>query len=116
MSHVRLLNSFDLQPLFNVFHTASLPGYPVAITMGNAIKNRASNEEILAILKELPNPNQDDDDGQFLLYFEASSLAKEKNLNLHQREIVKLGPGGCFQQTHSGVLLLFQMRVKVLTH
>lgn len=32
--------------------------------MGNAIKNRATNEEILAILKELPNPNQDDDDGQ----------------------------------------------------
>lgn len=54
---------------------ASLPGYPVAITVGNAIKNRASNEEILAVLKELPNPNQDDDDGQFLLYCDASSLA-----------------------------------------
>lgn len=47
----------------------------MAITMGNAIKNRASNEEILAILKELPNPNQDDDDGQFLLYSDASPLA-----------------------------------------
>ncbi|CAK6965361.1 nuclear cap-binding protein subunit 1 [Scomber scombrus] len=45
--------------------TASLlPGYPVSITVGNAIKNRASNEEILAILKEVPNPNQEDDDDE----------------------------------------------------
>lgn len=44
---------------------ASLPGYPTSVTVSNAIKNRASNEEILAILKEVPNPNQDDDDGQF---------------------------------------------------
>lgn len=36
----------------------------MSITVGNAIKNRASNEEILAILKEVPNPNQEDDDGQ----------------------------------------------------
>ena len=42
---------------------ASLPGYAVSITVGNAIKNRASNEEILTILKEVPNPNQEDDDG-----------------------------------------------------
>lgn len=69
------LETVYLQPLFTVFRSASLPGYPVAITMGNAIKNRASNEEILAILKELPNPNQDDDDGQFLLYSDASPLA-----------------------------------------
>lgn len=45
--------------------TASLPGYPVSLTVINAIKNRASNEEILTILKEVPNPNQDDDDGAF---------------------------------------------------
>lgn len=31
-------------------------------TVGNAIKNRASNEEILIVLKDVPNPNQDDDD------------------------------------------------------
>lgn len=49
--------------------TASLPGYPVSITVVNAIKNRASNEEILTILKEVPNPNQDDDDGEPLILF-----------------------------------------------
>lgn len=43
----------------------SLPGFVVAATVGNAIKNRASNEEILTILKEVPNPNQDEDDGIF---------------------------------------------------
>uniref|UniRef100_A0A667YAP1 Nuclear cap binding protein subunit 1 n=1 Tax=Myripristis murdjan TaxID=586833 RepID=A0A667YAP1_9TELE len=32
---------------------SSLPGYAVTITVSNAIKNRASNEEILTILKEL---------------------------------------------------------------
>uniref|UniRef100_A0A7N8WSS2 Nuclear cap binding protein subunit 1 n=1 Tax=Mastacembelus armatus TaxID=205130 RepID=A0A7N8WSS2_9TELE len=44
--------------------TSSLPGYPAAINVGNAIKNRASNEEILTILKEVPNPNQEDDDDE----------------------------------------------------
>ncbi|XP_034454976.1 nuclear cap-binding protein subunit 1 isoform X2 [Hippoglossus hippoglossus] len=44
--------------------SSSLPGYPVSITVGNAIKNRASNEEILSILKEVPNPNQEDDDDE----------------------------------------------------
>ncbi|KAM3612040.1 uncharacterized protein V6R79_001488 [Siganus canaliculatus] len=43
---------------------SSLPGYPMSITVGNAIKNRASNEEILAILKDVPNPNQEDDDDE----------------------------------------------------
>ncbi|KAG7237143.1 hypothetical protein INR49_032759 [Caranx melampygus] len=43
---------------------ASLPGYATTITVGNAIKNRASNEEILTILKEVPNPNQEDDDDE----------------------------------------------------
>ncbi|KAF3838812.1 hypothetical protein F7725_010580 [Dissostichus mawsoni] len=42
--------------------SSSLPGYPASITVGDAIKNRATNEEILAILKEVPNPNQEDDD------------------------------------------------------
>ncbi|KAK0138258.1 Nuclear cap-binding protein subunit 1 [Merluccius polli] len=41
-----------------------LPGYQTAITVGNAIKNRASNEEILTILKEMPKPNQEDDDDE----------------------------------------------------
>ncbi|XP_044060303.1 nuclear cap-binding protein subunit 1 [Siniperca chuatsi] len=44
--------------------SSSLPGYPVSVTVGNAIKNRASNEEILTILKEVPNPNQEDDDDE----------------------------------------------------
>uniref|UniRef100_A0AAQ5Z503 MIF4G domain-containing protein n=1 Tax=Amphiprion ocellaris TaxID=80972 RepID=A0AAQ5Z503_AMPOC len=43
---------------------SSLPGYAVTVTVGNAIKNRASNEEILTILKEVPNPNQEDDDDE----------------------------------------------------
>uniref|UniRef100_A0AAY5ENJ0 MIF4G domain-containing protein n=1 Tax=Electrophorus electricus TaxID=8005 RepID=A0AAY5ENJ0_ELEEL len=43
---------------------SSLPGYAVAIAVGNAIKNRASNEEILTTLKELPNPNQEEDDDE----------------------------------------------------
>ncbi|KAK5615290.1 Nuclear cap-binding protein subunit 1 [Crenichthys baileyi] len=43
---------------------SSLPGYPVSILVSNAIKNRASNEEILTILKEVPNPNQEDDDDE----------------------------------------------------
>uniref|UniRef100_A0AAR2JQL2 Nuclear cap binding protein subunit 1 n=1 Tax=Pygocentrus nattereri TaxID=42514 RepID=A0AAR2JQL2_PYGNA len=42
----------------------SLPGFATAVTVTNAIKNRASNEEILAVLKEIPNPNQDDDDDE----------------------------------------------------
>lgn len=50
---------------FHCWLSASLPGYPTSITVGNAIKNRASNEEIMTILKEVPNPNQEDDDGQF---------------------------------------------------
>uniref|UniRef100_A0AAZ3QJD2 MIF4G domain-containing protein n=1 Tax=Oncorhynchus tshawytscha TaxID=74940 RepID=A0AAZ3QJD2_ONCTS len=43
---------------------SALPGYAVAITVGNAIKNRASNEEILTVLKDVPNPNQEDDDDE----------------------------------------------------
>ncbi|XP_030252962.1 nuclear cap-binding protein subunit 1 isoform X1 [Sparus aurata] len=43
---------------------SSLPGYPVSIAVGNAIKNRASNEEILTALKDVPNPNQEDDDDE----------------------------------------------------
>ncbi|XP_066576320.1 nuclear cap-binding protein subunit 1 [Amia ocellicauda] len=42
----------------------SLPGYPVAMTISNAIKNRTTNEEILTILKDVPNPNQEEDDDE----------------------------------------------------
>ncbi|KAM3866762.1 nuclear cap-binding protein subunit 1 [Diretmus argenteus] len=56
------------EPLFfykyNEETGASLPGYAMTITVGNAIKNRASNEEIMTILKEVPNPNQEDDDDE----------------------------------------------------
>ncbi|XP_056328495.1 nuclear cap-binding protein subunit 1 isoform X2 [Danio aesculapii] len=44
--------------------SSSLPGYALSLTVGNAIKNRASNEEILIILKDVPNPNQDEDDDE----------------------------------------------------
>ncbi|XP_020775622.1 nuclear cap-binding protein subunit 1 isoform X1 [Boleophthalmus pectinirostris] len=44
--------------------SASLPGYPVSMTVQNAIKNKATNDEILSILKEVPNPNQEDDDDE----------------------------------------------------
>uniref|UniRef100_A0A8B9GWJ4 Nuclear cap binding protein subunit 1 n=1 Tax=Astyanax mexicanus TaxID=7994 RepID=A0A8B9GWJ4_ASTMX len=56
------------EPLFQYKYDdeskSSLPGYPMAITVSNAIKNRASNEELLTILKEVPNPNQEDDDDE----------------------------------------------------
>ncbi|KAM9214294.1 nuclear cap-binding protein subunit 1 isoform 2-T4 [Leptosomus discolor] len=42
----------------------SLPGYTVALCLTIAIKNKASNEEIFSILKDVPNPNQDDDDDE----------------------------------------------------
>ncbi|KAJ8272020.1 hypothetical protein COCON_G00108790 [Conger conger] len=35
---------------------------PVAIAGSNAIKKHTCNEEILAVLKEVPNPNQEEDD------------------------------------------------------
>uniref|UniRef100_A0A8D0CXY5 Nuclear cap binding protein subunit 1 n=1 Tax=Sander lucioperca TaxID=283035 RepID=A0A8D0CXY5_SANLU len=56
------------EPIFSYKYedesASSLPGYPASVTVGNAIKNRASNEEILTILKEVPNPNQEDDDDE----------------------------------------------------
>ncbi|NWR76829.1 NCBP1 protein, partial [Centropus unirufus] len=42
----------------------SLPGYTVALCLTIAIKNKASNDEIFTILKDVPNPNQDDDDDE----------------------------------------------------
>ncbi|NXE57586.1 NCBP1 protein, partial [Casuarius casuarius] len=42
----------------------SLPGYTVALCLTIAIKNKASNDEIFNILKDVPNPNQDDDDDE----------------------------------------------------
>lgn len=44
----------------------SLPGYTVALCLTIAIKNKASNDEIFSILKDVPNPNQDDDDGKVI--------------------------------------------------
>ncbi|XP_062405532.1 nuclear cap-binding protein subunit 1 [Sardina pilchardus] len=44
--------------------STSLPGYAVSISVGNAIKNRATNEEIIAVLRDVPNPNQEDDDDE----------------------------------------------------
>ncbi|XP_074424493.1 nuclear cap-binding protein subunit 1-like [Larus michahellis] len=42
----------------------SLPGYTVALCLTIAIKNKASNDEIFDILKDVPNPNKDDDDDE----------------------------------------------------
>ncbi|XP_043371307.1 nuclear cap-binding protein subunit 1 isoform X5 [Dermochelys coriacea] len=42
----------------------SLPGYTVALCLTIAIKNKTSNDEIFGILKDVPNPNQDDDDDE----------------------------------------------------
>lgn len=55
----------------------------MSITVSNAIKNRASNEEILTVLKEVPNPNQEDDDGLFPVSF---------YLVLHEKFICALLP------------------------
>uniref|UniRef100_A0A8C2ZVY7 Nuclear cap binding protein subunit 1 n=1 Tax=Cyclopterus lumpus TaxID=8103 RepID=A0A8C2ZVY7_CYCLU len=56
------------EPLFKYKYedesASSLPGYQASIIVGNAIKNRASNEEILTLLKDVPNPNQEDDDDE----------------------------------------------------
>ncbi|KAL7988539.1 hypothetical protein Chor_007458 [Crotalus horridus] len=43
----------------------SLPGYNIALSLNVAIKNKASNDEIFTILKDVPNPNQDNDDEGF---------------------------------------------------
>uniref|UniRef100_A0A8C5RIB5 MIF4G domain-containing protein n=1 Tax=Laticauda laticaudata TaxID=8630 RepID=A0A8C5RIB5_LATLA len=43
----------------------SLPGYNVALCLNIAIKNKVSNDDIFTILKDVPNPNQDNDDEGF---------------------------------------------------
>lgn len=57
-----------VEPLFHFKYgedsSSSLPGYPMTVTVGNAIKNRASNEEIVTILRDVPNPNQEEDDDE----------------------------------------------------
>lgn len=53
---------------FSFSAVGSLPGFVVATAVGNAIKNRASNEEILTVLKDMPNPNQDEDDGIYSIF------------------------------------------------
>lgn len=78
----------------------------MAITVGNAIKNRATNEEILAILKELPNPNQDDDDGQ------SSSTPQTKDRH-HQREVGEIWD--VRRHAHPLWSLLLQTRARLLT-
>ncbi|XP_063770310.1 nuclear cap-binding protein subunit 1 [Pseudophryne corroboree] len=42
--------------------SSTLIGYAPATTLTSVIKNRAINEDIFNILKDVPNPNQDDDD------------------------------------------------------
>lgn len=42
----------------------SLPGHSVALCLAVAFKSKATNDEIFSILKDVPNPNQDDDDGK----------------------------------------------------
>ncbi|KAM8962304.1 nuclear cap-binding protein subunit 1 [Pelodytes ibericus] len=43
---------------------SSLPGYAIALNLTNIIKNKAVNEDIFMVLKDVPNPNQDDDDDE----------------------------------------------------
>lgn len=63
----------------SVFTAVSLPGFAVSVMVANAIKSRATNDEILAILKEVPNPNQDDDDGlSFFIQLQAVKDIKIK--------------------------------------
>ncbi|GAB5579940.1 nuclear cap-binding protein subunit 1 isoform X1 [Prionailurus iriomotensis] len=43
----------------------SLPGHSVALCLAVAFKSKATNDEIFSILKDVPNPNQDDDDERY---------------------------------------------------
>lgn len=42
----------------------SLPGHSVALCLSVAFKSKATNDEIFSILKDVPNPNQVDDDDE----------------------------------------------------
>uniref|UniRef100_A0A8C0EM92 Nuclear cap binding protein subunit 1 n=1 Tax=Bubo bubo TaxID=30461 RepID=A0A8C0EM92_BUBBB len=69
----------------------SLPGYTVALCLTIAIKNKASNDEIFSILKDVPNPNQDDDDDivLYLLFHEVfKTLAESDEGKLHVLRVV----------------------------
>ncbi|XP_040273221.1 nuclear cap-binding protein subunit 1 [Bufo bufo] len=44
--------------------SSALPGYAAAINLTNAIKNKAVSEDVFSLLKDVPNPNQDDDDDE----------------------------------------------------
>ncbi|KAG8130329.1 putative Nuclear cap-binding protein [Naja naja] len=46
----------------------SLPGYNVALCLSIAVKNKASNDEIFTILKDVPNLNQEEDDDEGFSY------------------------------------------------
>lgn len=50
--------------LFPILCLDSLPGHSVALCLAVAFKSKATNDEIFSILKDVPNPNQDDDDGK----------------------------------------------------
>uniref|UniRef100_A0A3P9L725 Nuclear cap binding protein subunit 1 n=1 Tax=Oryzias latipes TaxID=8090 RepID=A0A3P9L725_ORYLA len=94
---------------------SSLPGYPTSVTVSNAIKNRASNEEILAILKEVPNPNQEDDDGTGqILYTLSASVCEETTDCIWELNIVSLHLC-CNSQTSSGSSDGFHEILKTLT-
>ncbi|TNN67119.1 Nuclear cap-binding protein subunit 1 [Liparis tanakae] len=67
------------EPLFKYKYEDESAGYPASITVGNAIKNRASNEEILTILKDVPNPNQEDDDGEPPRFHEILKVLTERD-------------------------------------
>lgn len=51
----------------------SLPGHSVALCLSVAFKSKATNDEIFSILKDVPNPNQDDDNGKKLNFFSLST-------------------------------------------
>ncbi|XP_007524183.1 nuclear cap-binding protein subunit 1 isoform X1 [Erinaceus europaeus] len=42
----------------------ALPGHSAALCLSVAFKSKATNDEIFSILKDVPNPNQEDDDDE----------------------------------------------------
>lgn len=58
----KIVLKLDLPP--PILWLDSLPGHSVALCLAVAFKSKATNDEIFSILKDVPNPNQDDDDGK----------------------------------------------------
>lgn len=54
----------------------SLPGHSVALCLAVAFKSKATNDEIFRILKDVPNPNQDDDDGKGMKYVLSGTMCR----------------------------------------